>query len=323
MNDLDYKFRKNSLTAEELLQLRKEVNDKTDEQVGELLQDSWFKEEIDISTVPDDRIDRLKEQIDRQIGKDRRSVVMSRLTRIAAIILLPVFIVATVYLYRENKQIVSEELVMATGKYERANISLPDGTSVSLNEESKLSYNPKLYNLKERTIGFEGEAYFRVHKDEKLPFIIDAKGIQVKVLGTVFNLSVRANDKTAEISVEEGSVSLLSVKSRKNTIIKANQTAVLDQATGDIRVITDENVRDASAWQRGDMVFRNTAFPTVIRTIEENYGVEIIMHDEFYFDDNFSGTIPATDLNEVLEIIEKSYHVKAVIQGKKVYLSAE
>ena len=153
-----------------------------------------------------------------------------------------------------------------------------------------------------------------------IPFLIDAQGLQVKVLGTKFNLLVRKTDRTAELALEEGRVSLLSTHTNKQVILNKNQKAILDYATGNITVIYDEHLKDISAWRRGDMVFRNTPLSQVIRTIEENYNVRIKIESEEYLNDPFTSTLPVSNLNEVLEVLERSYHLKAVINGKEIFL---
>lgn len=153
-----------------------------------------------------------------------------------------------------------------------------------------------------------------------IPFFINAQGLQVKVLGTKFNLLVRKTDRTAELALEEGRVSLLSTHTNKQVILNKNQKAILDYATGNITVVYDEHIKDISAWRRGDMVFRNTPLSQVIRTIEVNYNVRIKIESEDYLNDPFTSTLPVTNLNEVLEVLEHSYHLRAVINGKEIYL---
>ena len=141
----------------------------------------------------------------------------------------------------ENHQLVSEEMVVATGLGERATITLPDATKVTLNADSKLTYIPKVYNKKERKIKFSGEGYFEVSKDKERPFLIDAKGLNITVLGTTFDLLVRNNEKTAELSLESGKVMFRSLLSGKFVILNPNQKVVLDQSTGNLVVMKDES----------------------------------------------------------------------------------
>lgn len=165
------------------------------------------------------------------------------------------------------------------------------------------------------------KGYFQIDKNKEVPFIIDAQGLQVKVLGTTFNLLVRKDHKTAELALEEGSVWLGATQSHKNVILHPKQKAILDQSTGNIFIIAEEDTQKISAWRHGNMIFRNTKFSEVIHTIEQSYNVRINITCKNCPTDTFTGTLPLTNLNEVLEVIEKSYHLKAQIKGKEIILT--
>lgn len=322
MKELISKYRKDELSPAELGELRNKVNSMPDHEIEQEMYQAWMDEEIDDTPAHSERMNKIKKRIEKSI-KEQNSGGFGfiRIIRIAASILLPVFIGLTGYLYYENSQMTTEEMVVTTAQGERASVTLPDGTTVSLNSESRLSYFPKAYNKKERKLSFNGEGYFQVCKNQEVPFIIDAKGLQVKVLGTIFNLLVREDQKTAELVLEEGSVWFGATRSNQNVILRPEQKAILDQATGDILVIAEPDIQKISAWRQGDMVFRNTELSEVIRTIEENYHVTIQMNGKNCPTDNFTGTLPLTDINEVLEVIEKSYHLKAQIRGTEIILS--
>lgn len=323
MDTLENKYRKDALTPSELQELRSKVNSMSDNELGEQMYQSWMNGKIDCTFVEDQKMNHMKDNIDRTIGKKHSiKYQLIRFGQTAAAILLPVFIILSAYLYNENRQITSDEMIVSTGIGERANVSLPDGTTVSLNSNSRLSYIPKVYNREERKIEFKGEGFFRVTKNVSVPFIVNAKGLKVRVLGTTFNLSVRDNAHTAELSLEEGSVQLLSVKSNKQVVLAPMQKAILNQETGNITVISDKNAKDASAWRLGEMVFRNTPLTEVLRTIEENYNVKIEINSDVCLADKFTGTLPVVNLNEVLEVLEKSYHFKTEIIDKKILLNS-
>ena len=325
MKNLIDKYRKDELTTAELSMLREKASAMTDAEIEEQISGSWFNDDIDTSSVKDELIDKKKKDIYSVIDRKQTGLpVFIRWAQIAAAILLPVSILFSLYFYRENHRIMSEEMFVTTGRAERASITLPDGSTVSLNSESRLGYFPKSYNKRKREISFSGEGYFQIFPDESIPFFVNAKGLQVKVLGTTFNLSVRENESTAQLALEEGKVLLVSTLNNKNAVLQKNQKAILEYATGDITVITDANIRDASAWKRDEMIFRNTELAEIIRRIEENYHVTIKTNPNCkdYLDDPFTGTLPADDLNEALKIIEYSYHLKTTINGKEITIEA-
>jgi transmembrane sensor len=293
----------------------------TDDEIASQLQEEWMTEEIDVSSVDSNRLGNLKENIDRAIGRPKAGMqLFKRIGQIAAAILLPVFIVTTYYFYKETRQLSSEEMVVTTGKGERASIILPDGTNVALNSESRLAYTPKVYNKKERQIAFDGEGYFKVHKDADRPFLIDAKGLMVRVLGTVFDLKARKKGETAELMLEEGSVQFFSTRTRENVLLKRGNKAILDQKTGRITVLCEKNIENAAAWKHGHLKFYETQLSSVIKNIETNYKVNINMDDTLYSSDLFTGTLPATNLNEAILILRKSYHLDCYQRGNKIIL---
>lgn len=319
--NLEQKYRQDRLTPNELNELRAKVNSTSDELLEEAICNEWMHDDIDISSVDMQRMDRLKRSIDKKINK-KLFVYFKffKWIQVAAIILLPISIAAIWYLYKENSQLSSEEMVVATGIGEHAKITLPDGTDVNLNAESKLCYIPKTYNKKERQIRFDGEGYFQVRKDKQRPFLINAQGLNVRVLGTKFNLLARKKDASAVLSLQEGSVLFSSLLTGMNVILKPNQKAILNQSTGIIIVKKEENFQDVIAWRRKELVFRNAPLRSVINSIEKNYNIKIRIKTKAYLKDLFTGTLPNSNINEDLEILEKSYHFKSIMTSQEVLI---
>ena len=136
---------------------------------------------IDVTSVPDKQIDKIKAQIENSIKEEKSNGFdFSRIIQIAATILLPVFIILSGYLYYENRQIATKKW-LSVQLEENGQVSLfRTAPAVSLNSESRLAYFPQTYNKKERKISFDGEGYFQIDKNKEVPFIIDAQGLQVR-----------------------------------------------------------------------------------------------------------------------------------------------
>jgi ferric-dicitrate binding protein FerR (iron transport regulator) len=323
MKTLEQKYRSDELSPKELKTLREAVNTMTDKDIEQSIQNDWMNEDQDISGVDDERMERIKQQIDVRLGFRRSArLIFIRVMQAAAAVLLLLLASTTVYFYHETKALESEVVVFSTQKGERANIVLPDGSTVALNAESELTYSPKLYRQSERRILFYGEAYFQVSSDKSHPFRIEAKDLTVTVLGTSFNLLARKDDDKAELALESGSVRFCSVMTGDNVVLEPNQRAVLNRKNGKITVLKSADVHTASAWQRGELIFRNTPLADVLNTVRETYGVSIETDCRDCLTDLFTGTIPASNLNEALDIIEKTYHFTATLQNSKVQLTA-
>lgn len=321
MKTLIDRFRKDTLSSAELKALREQVEAATDATLEQELRRPWMEEEMDEALLSDERMLQMRLRVHQAIGMEtHRPSLWRRLPQLAAAVLLPLFIALSLYLMYENRQLADDVMVVATAPGERATVTLPDGTSVMLNAESRLSYQPKEYHRKERKIGFSGEGYFQVRKHRKLPFTIDAKGLRVEVLGTTFNLQARQDTPLAELVLEEGVVCVEATKSHQQVVLHPAQKAVLDRCSGSIRVFDEKDYERVTAWKRGDMVFRNLPFPEVVRAVEERYRVRFHFVDTACPTDLFTGTLPLTDLNEMMDIIEKSFHLRAKVNDADVYL---
>lgn len=96
-------------------------------------------------------------------------------------------------------------LEASTSYGERKQFRLPDGTQLTLNSCSRIRY-PNRFEGKERRVELEGEGYFRVHHNEKQPFIVNTRHFDVRVLGTCFNVKSYSSDELASVDVESGKV---------------------------------------------------------------------------------------------------------------------
>lgn len=319
MRNLETKYLRNQLTSEELNLLREKVNSLSDDEIAASMQDRWVNGNIDKSIVPVERLNIIKEKIDRTIAPVRRVVFRQKITSIAAAILLPALLLSTLYLYHENRTWAVEEMIVSTKRGERANITLPDGTNVTVNSESSLRYAPQTFNRSERSVKFEGEAYFDVAKRISLPFVILTNDLRIRVLGTKFNLSARINDKEVLLSLEEGHVSLFSFFSKDEKEVFANQQAVLDKLTGVITIISVPEIKTNSSWRHNELIFGNAHFSDVLTALENNYNITITMPAGINSsDDLFTGMIPSNNILEALEIIKLAYHLNYTLLGNQV-----
>lgn len=321
MDVLEYKYRNGTLTGEELIELRRKVNAASDEELEQRMLEVWNSGTINEAGVDDGLIRGMKERIDRQLltGKNIGNRWL-RYGRIAAAVLLPIFMACTVYLYYENHRLGSGEIIVSTGEGERSGVLLPDGSKVTLNSMSRLLYKNREYSRDERNIRFCGEGYFEVRKMPQVPFVIENRNLRVEVLGTTFNLSVRDTEQMAELALEEGRVLLISTRKGDSVVLHPNEKALVNQQTGDIRVVIPGDITIASAWVRGELIFRNSKLQDVLHSIEKNYNITFRVACNEFLANTFTGTLPTNNLNEALEVIELSYGLKASIRNKEVLL---
>jgi transmembrane sensor len=159
------------------------------------------------------------------------------------------------------------------GQYQ---VTLPDGTRVYLNADSKLSF-PSRFSDTARIVALNGEGYFEVTKHAANSFIVQIDGRQqVKVLGTRFNVSAYPEEELTTTLVE-GSVQLSSPNERTTTVmLKPDQQASLLPSGFTVRPV---RARQQIAWKDGLFVFRQTSLPAALKQIARWYDIEVDVRD--------------------------------------------
>lgn len=148
-------------------------------------------------------------------------------------------------------------------------VELKDGSRVTLRTGSTFTY-PKTFASKERRVSLEGEAFFEVAHNEQQPFIIDAKAVQVKVLGTSFN--VRCTETVADVAVTTGRVQVTKAQGTGDTLIlTAKETGRYDNGTMTEKPATGTE----SFWKEGILKFNGEPLSTVVAQIAAAKNVSI------------------------------------------------
>ena len=202
-------------------------------------------------------------------------------------------------------------------------VTLPDGTHVWLNSESKISF-PSQFNRKERRIMMEGEAYFEVAKAYSssrvsaatrtlVPFIVETKRQTIEVLGTHFNVSAYADEKEMMTTLLEGKVK---VKGEGNTITLDPGEQAYSGSDG-IRGLKIDDPAAVIAWKEGDIVL-DADIKTIMRQLTRWYNVEVVYEGQVS-NQEFGGTISRTkNISEVLNVLQSTGRVKFKIEGRRV-----
>lgn len=190
-------------------------------------------------------------------------------------------------------------------------IVLSDGTSVTLNAESSLSF-PKVFSGAFRTVELRGEGYFEVAKNKSIPFIVKSNGLSVAVLGTQFNLNSYPSGSPVSATLVEGSVKV-SAQGSSVTLVPGQQ-ATLDQglhvAIADIEAVT--------SWKEGYFRFNDEPIQEIMTKISRWYNVDVIYKGNVS-GDRFTGAISRfSNISEVLNMLERTKIVHFEIEGRRV-----
>jgi transmembrane sensor len=213
------------------------------------------------------------------------------------------------------------EVVTRNGS--KTNLLLPDGSTVWLNAGSRLTYD-SLYGTKMREVTLSGEAYFDVVKNPNKPFIIHTGKINIKVLGTVFDVKSYPGENTIETSLIRGSieVSFPSLSSKK-IILKPNQKLIIDKtetisnvsinkvATVQMpfisiqhlsRIGSDSTIAE-TGWMQNRLYFNDMSFQELLKNMERKYGVSFHVADSSLDTINFTGSFKDETVTQALDAL--------------------
>ena len=189
-------------------------------------------------------------------------------------------------------------LVIPKGKtYE---LKLSDGTHVWLNSESELIY-PTNFTGNTREVILRGEAFFDVAKDARSPFIVKAGDIQIRALGTSFNVHAYPDDENITTYLAEGSV------------IISSSTQSLNLSPGEVAVYSlkknrmikkKEDDRLFIAWMNNEMVFNDEPILNIIKLLERNYNVKFGIKSDRLNCITFTGTLKNASLQSTLYALQ-------------------
>jgi transmembrane sensor len=193
-------------------------------------------------------------------------------------------------------------ITVQTASAEIKQVSLPDGSVIWLNEQSKISYRKKL-NGNQRQVQLDGEAFFEVVKNPERPFIIEAPQTVTRVLGTSFNLSARLG-QIAELNVLTGKVSFSSTQTHDETIVNAGEKAIINSkgATQKSSFVSENVI----AWKNRKLFFKDAMLKEVIEQLEKYFHVTIEIENRELLNCRFTGEFINPKLPEVLDVLSKS-----------------
>jgi ferric-dicitrate binding protein FerR (iron transport regulator) len=247
-------------------------------------------------------------------------------------------------------------LTASTAKGQTYQFTLPDGTKVWLNADSKLEFPSKFENARQRIVRLSGEGYFEVAKvsllspsgrdgrrPERVPFIVATDKQQVEVLGTHFNINSYPDEKETKTTLLEGSVRVapLSAMGRdaegrevngksatlsgrspslpegeRSVILKPNQQSIL---IGSNRLnVKEVDVGEAVAWKNGEFVFENESVQSIMRKIARWYDVEVIYEGDVANKEIWGSVSKYEQVSKVLEMLAGAQTVDFEIRNKTI-----
>ncbi|MCI6412413.1 FecR family protein [Butyricimonas virosa] len=197
--------------------------------------------------------------------------------------------------------------------------TLADGTMVWLNSSSRLTF-PTRFTGDAREVLVEGEVYFGVQHDESKPFIVRVNDVSVRVLGTEFCISAYPENEGVMTTLVRGAVQVTS--GNNQVVLKPGYQAVVDQYSGAISQRAVE-LSLYTSWVRGIFEYENMELNDIMVQLARWYDVQFTFSASECKERRFTGVIRKyEDLNDVLDMIEKTTNVKFIINGKNVTITS-
>ncbi|WP_276168392.1 FecR family protein [Zobellia alginiliquefaciens] len=216
----------------------------------------------------------------------------------------------------ETEKLVYNTLTIPFGKTFR--VSLSDGTVAHLNAGSSLKYPTRFLKNQERQVYITGEAYLQVAKDSLRPFIVNTEKLNVQVLGTEFNISSYSEDETTDVVLVEGSVSLYA---EDKTITNKNTVILKPGFKGSFNKKNQEISKSAvptnqyTSWMKGELIFRNITFESIIKKLERHYNVSIVNRNENLSKKKFNANFGNEPIEKVLSELKENYGIDYTVKS--------
>jgi len=289
----------------------------------ECMEELWQNSPSVISAQTLEDFSKIKACLSDQISAKPVYPLFQRIITYAAVIVL--IVASSVYLTYQFAVPVQLEYAQLSVSYgESKKITLSDGSIVAVNAGSTLIY-PKSFSADTRTVFLTGEANFSVAKNPHKPFIVKTKYLDVRALGTKFNVQSYPNADYTKARLIEGSVKVdIETGKIRSYILKPNNQLTYSYKTNNVS-IADVDATKLSAWEDGYLIFQGVTFNEIVNTLERKYNVVIncdskkLNKQSFYVKFN-----PDESLEEVMNVlcmlINKSSYK---IEGTTVYFYAK
>ena len=265
-------------------------------------------------------------------------------SRIAAMIVLLLSLAGILYFIignKNNEAIAYNEIIVPLG--EKSQLVLADGTHIWINSSSKLKY-PVDFSKKNRTVYLEGEAFFDVTHNEKLPFEVNTPNMKIKVLGTSFNIKNYPGDKNAVTTVVRGLVRVETTDAKtRSVLLKQNENIVVFTGSLKNSVPTKElqnradnkempvsldpvinkkvNVEEITSWKDQMLVFNYESLEDVVLKMERWYNVRIYIMDEELKKERYRGKFVNNEtIYQVLEALKYTTPINYKIKNNEFFI---
>ena len=250
----------------------------------------------------------------------RRGFSLSALWRYAAVVAIIIAVGCISYWQGEvNVKDTFADISVEAPLGSKTKLYLPDGTLVWLNAGSRMTYSQG-FGVDNRKVELEGEGYFEVKRNEKIPFFVKTKDLQLQVLGTKFNFRDYPEDHEVVVSLLEGKVGLNNLlREEKEAVLSPDERAVLNKANG-LLTVGSVTASNASQWTDGYLFFDEELLPDIAKELERSYNVKIHIANDSLKTFRFYGNFVRREQNiqEVLEALASTEKMQYKIEERNI-----
>lgn len=304
MFDLISKYFDNTITSEEKKKLFSAMMDDGDLRM-EFASIQNIRALTALFPVNNDQADGIRRLLDFKQSKRKKSFALPLKHIIGYAATLCIAVLSTwaiVNAYRGKAPIDIEYEEVSAPAGQRALVKLHDGTTVWLNARSTLRYPNQFSN--ERTVELDGEAFFEVKEDQEKPFVVTTEKLEIRVLGTHFNVHAYKGRDEFRTSLLEGAVKIYNRKDNSKALfLQPNEQAELIEHK---LIKTSFSSKDFLLWRDGIYSFDDVAFGDIIKKLELYYDIAIAVNNQQINNYKFSGKFRQRDgVESVLRTLQK------------------
>lgn len=323
MDNMDKRIQRyfqDELSSVERLNLLREI-EKDENLKKQFIETQNMRALLSLSTQEEDMHESIRKykMFIKRIGRVRNIQVMTAMLKYAAVILL--VIASTYWLMEwkttsERQEWMAKKATMYVPAGQRARILLEDGSTVWLNARSKLTYSP-FFASSERRVILEGEGYFEVAHNKDQPFIVSTgQGVEVKVLGTKFNVQSYPETEMTRACLLEGSVEVfLKNNPEASVVLSPNEQITIEKGKMQLSEI---EYPEMLLWKEGIYCFENEELENIVRQLELYYDVKILVENKTLAKKRYTCKFrQRNSIEEIIQIMQKIHPFKLVIDRQK------
>ena len=257
-------------------------------------------------------------ELEKRLKSHTRRLTLIRTFSAAAAVALLCLSVWTAYLYMQPVTIQTVSTLAET-----RTVCLPDGSTVTLNHYSSLSY-PEKFKSDKREVKLNGEAYFEVNKNKKHPFIVQTETIDVQVLGTHFNVDAYQNNPDVKTTLLTGSVAVSNKSKSVRVILKPNEIAIYNKVEEKLTRKVLENVEDEISWRQGEFIFDDLPLQEIARELSNSFGATIHIADTALQNYRITARFRnGEDLTTILSVLHNAGYFDYSQNNKQIIITAK